>query len=43
MDALDAKKSQYYCEQCDIKTPSKKDFDKHLLTEKHKEKCKKVG
>jgi hypothetical protein len=40
MDALDAKKSQYYCEQCDIKTPSKKDFDKHLLTAKHKKKCK---
>lgn len=42
MDALDAKISQYYCETCDIKTSSKKDYAKHLLTAKHKKHCEKM-
>ena len=27
---------KYFCENCDIKTNNKKDFDKHLMTLKHK-------
>ena len=29
----------YYCEVCDYKTSRKNNFDKHLHTKKHKEKC----
>jgi len=42
MDALDAKISQYYCETCDIKSSSKKDYAKHLLTIKHKKRFEKM-
>ena len=27
---------KYFCENCNYKTFSKKDYNKHLLTEKHK-------
>ena len=36
-DAESPKKSQYYfCEKCNYKTIRKKDFNKHLMTRKHK-------
>jgi hypothetical protein len=30
------KSPKYYCDNCDIKTNNKKDFEKHLATSKHK-------
>ena len=43
MDKIDNKKSQkninnFFCEKCNYKTCNKKDFNKHLLTQKHKNK-----
>ena len=36
---LSQKTPKYKCEYCDIKTNNKKDYDKHMLTSKHKNKC----
>jgi hypothetical protein len=43
MDKMDNKKSpnlinNFFCEKCNYKTCNKKDFNKHLLTQKHKNK-----
>ena len=43
MDKIDNKKSpnlinNFFCEKCNYKTCNKKDFNKHLLTQKHKNK-----
>ena len=36
---LSQKIPKYKCEYCDITTNNKKDYDKHIMTSKHKNKC----